>query len=367
MRRFIALLALPSFAAAPPANFTAHTIASDLRGGYQVVAADLNHDGRPDLIALASGMRELVWYENPGWQRHVLATGVNRMINCVVAGNEIVLASEFNNEAKNSPGVVSVLHPGADVTQPWTAMEIDRIPTSHRLRLAHPGGGRTIVINAALTAANTGGPDFRGPTPLVYYIPGEWKRREIGTIEGLVHGIFVTDWNRDQREDVLVAGFSGIQLFTAQKDGAWSMSRIAAGDPAPWPKAGSSDVTVGRLGKQRFLAAIEPWHGNQVAVYTEKGKQWVRRVIDTTLTDGHTIQSADFNGDGNDEIVAGFRGAPHSVYLYRESGGEWKRTVLDDGGMGAAACAVADLNGDGRQDIACIDGTRLKWYENAGK
>jgi len=367
MRRSIVLFALPLFAASPPASFTAHTIASDLRGGYQVVAADLNHDGRPDLIALGSGMRELVWYENPGWQRHVLASGVNRMINCVVAGNEIVLASEFNNEAKNSPGVISVLHPGADVTQPWTVTEIDRIPTSHRLRLAHPGGGRTIVINAALTAANTGSPDFRGPTPLVYYVPGEWKRHEIGTIEGLVHGILVTDWNRDQREDVLAAGFSGIQLFTAKKDGSWTMSRIAAGDPAPWPKAGSSDITVGHLAKQRFLAAIEPWHGSQVAVYTEKGKQWVRRVIDTTLTDGHTIQSADFNRDGNDEIVAGFRGAPHSVYLYTESGGEWKRTVLDDGGMGAAACAVVDLNGDGRQDIACIDGTRLKWYENAAK
>jgi hypothetical protein len=32
--------------------------------------------------------------------------------------------------------------------------------------------------------------------------------------------------------------------------------------------------------------------------------------------------------------------------------------------MAAAACAVADLNADGRPDIACIDSTRLKWYEN---
>jgi hypothetical protein len=363
MRRLLPLLALRLFAADPP-TFTPHTLASDLRGGYQVVAADLNHDGRPDLIALASGMRELVWFENPGWQRHVLATGVSRMINCVVAGDEIVLASEFNNEAKNSPGVVSVLRPGADVTQPWTVTEIDRIPTSHRLRLAHRGDGKLIVVNAALTAANTGAPDFRGATPLVYYIPGEWKRREIGSIEGLVHGIFVTDWNGDKRDDLLAAGFSGIQLFTAKKDGTWSMSQIATGDPAPWPKSGSSDVTVGHVGKQRFLAAIEPWHGNQVSVYTEHSGNWTRRVIDTGLTDGHTIQSADFDGDGNDEIIAGFRGAPHSVYLYRASGGEWTRSVLDDGGMGAAACAVVDLNGDGRPDIACIDGTRLKWYEN---
>src|SRR3954451_2110680 len=88
------LLALPLRAAAPPA-FTEHTIASDLKGGYQVVVADLNHDGRPDLIALASGLSELVWFENPGWHRHVLAANQSRMINCAVIGDEIVLASGF--------------------------------------------------------------------------------------------------------------------------------------------------------------------------------------------------------------------------------------------------------------------------------
>ena len=33
-------------------------------------------------------------------------------------------------------------------------------------------------------------------------------------------------------------------------------TEIAKGDPAPWPKSGSSDVSVGHLGKSRFLAAI---------------------------------------------------------------------------------------------------------------
>src|SRR5437667_11485245 len=92
----------PVSRSAPQARFVEHTIASDLRGGYQVVVADINHDGKPDLIALASGMKELVWFEGPGWQRHVLAAGQNRMINCAVIGNEVVLASEFSNAAKYS-------------------------------------------------------------------------------------------------------------------------------------------------------------------------------------------------------------------------------------------------------------------------
>ncbi|SVE55499.1 uncharacterized protein METZ01_LOCUS508353, partial [marine metagenome] len=44
-------------------TFAEHTIATDLSGGYQVVAADLNADGRTDLIALASRLSELIWFE----------------------------------------------------------------------------------------------------------------------------------------------------------------------------------------------------------------------------------------------------------------------------------------------------------------
>ncbi len=361
------LLSLPLLAAAP-AVFVEHTIASDLKGGYQVLAADLNHDGRPDLIALASGMSELVWYENPGWQRHVLAAGQKGMINCVVVGNEIVLASEFSMQAKDSAGVVSVLRPGDDPRLPWTVTEIDRLPTSHRLRTADiDGSGKLVVINAALTGASAAAPDYRDQTPLVYYIPGEWKRRAISTENsGVVHGIFVTDWDGNGRQGILSASFIGIHLFRYMKDARWTRTEVAKGDPTAWPKSGSSDIAVGYLGKTRFLAAIEPWHGNQVAVYTQRGAQWEREVIDTSLNDGHTIQVADLNGDGVPEIVAGFRGQPRSVYLYSHDAAakRWTRSDLDKGGMGAAACIVVDLNKDGRPDIACIDSTRLKWYES---
>jgi aldos-2-ulose dehydratase/isomerase family protein/VCBS repeat protein/FG-GAP repeat protein len=356
VKRALWMLALPALAAPP--NFVEHTIASDLRGGYQVVVADLNHDGKPDLIALASGMKDLVWFEAPGWQRHVLAAGQNRMINCAVIGDEIVLASEFSNEAKNSIGLVSVLRPGSDVREPWTATEIDRLPTSHRLRIADIfANGKPVVINAPLTAEDASGPEYRGQTPLVYYVPGEWKRKVISTENsGVVHGIFV-----EQNHCLLTASFTGIHEFCFAKDGTAKRKEIAKGDPAPWPKSGSSDVAVGHLGKARFLAAIEPWHGNQVVVYDDRGR---REVIDDSLVDGHTIQTGDFDDDGKDEIIAGFRGGSKSVFLYRFDGKAWTKSELDKGGMGAAACAIADLNGDGRLDVACIDGTRLKWYEN---
>lgn len=373
---FLLICALPAFGANAQVGFREHTIATGLKGGYQVVPFDVNHDGKIDLIALASGMTDLVWYENPTWERHVIASNLPHMINLAAWDTdgdgipEIVLAYEFSNEAKKSIGMVSLLTQGADPRDPWIVREIDRLPTSHRLRWADiDGSGKKVLVNAALTGANAGPPDFRDHTPLVYYRPGEWKRQTISDQnEGVVHGISILDWDGDGRDEILTASFLGIHLFKLGKDGQWSRTELAKGDPAPWPKSGSSDIGVGNTGGDRFLAAIEPWHGNQVVVYRKKGSGWKREVIDDSILDGHTIVTGDFEGRGTDQIVAGMRAAPKSVLLYRFEHGKWHRRTLDDGGMAAAACAVADLNGDGKPDIACIGSAtqNLKWYENLG-
>ncbi len=361
--------------AAPMLDFREHTIASDLKGGYQVVAADLNRDGRPDLIALASGMPELVWFENPGWQRHVIATGHSQMINLAVldAGPHpvIVLASEFSNDARKSTGIVSVLEPAGDVRKPWKATEIDRLPTSHRLLVADiDGTGRKVVVNAPLTGAQVVPPEYRGHVPLVYYRPRDWKRNLISEeIEGVMHGIHVIDWDGDGRDEILTASFLGIHLFGLEPGGSWVRSELAKGEPSPWPKSGSSDVAVGYLGPQRFLCAIEPWHGHQVAVYRRENGSWTRQVIDDSYVDGHIVRAADLDGDGRDEIIAGHRGNGGGIYIYVAAdteGARWQRHVLDQGKIAAASCAVVDLNSDGCPDLACIGSAsaNLKWYEN---
>lgn len=364
----------------PPARFLEHTITTDLRGGYQVVAADLNHDGKPDLIALASGMKELVWFENPGWQRHVLVGNLSGAINCAAWDTdgdgipEIALAHAFANDPGKSLGILSLLKHNGDPQQPWTMTEIDRLPASHRLRWANlDGSGKKVLINAPLAGAEVRPPDYKGKVPLVFYRPGVWKRELISDeLEGVLHGVFIADWDGDGRDDILTASFLGIDVFSLGKNNQWRRTKLSRGDPATWPASGSSEIAIGRWSKKRFLAAIEPWHGNQVVVYQQQKQTWQRQVIDATLNDGHTLLTADLNLDGKDEIIAGYRGQGRSVYVYSAEdakGSQWSRQVLDDGGIAAAGCAVADLNGDGKPDLACIGSAtaNLKWYENLGK
>jgi hypothetical protein len=263
--------------------------------------------------------------------------------------------------ASKSAGIVSVLRHGADPREPWQVKEIDRIPTAHRVRWADiDGTGHKIAVNAPLIGEKAVAPDYRDHVPLIFYHPGEWRREKIGDEnEGVMHGITVVRWGKDDRDSILSASFSGIHLH--RYDGSkWTRTEISKGSPSAWPKSGSSDVALGHDGKDRFLAAIEPWHGNQLATYREKNKAWVRTLLDDTLQDGHGVYTMDLDGDGRDEIISAARGNGVRIYW-----GNGKRQVLD-AQIASASCAVVDLNGDGRPDLACIGSAsaNLKWYEN---
>ncbi|HEX4949235.1 MAG TPA: VCBS repeat-containing protein, partial [Blastocatellia bacterium] len=243
----------------------------------------------------------------------------------------------------------------------------------HRLRFAEiDGSGKKVLVNAPLAGATVAPPEYKGNVPLVIYRPGAWQREIISTaLAGVLHGISIVDVDRDGREDILTASFVGVDVFRLGQDAKWLRTKLLAGDPAPWPKSGASEIAVGMLGKERFLTTIEPWHGHQVAVYRFGQTQWERLVIDDTLNDGHTLVTADLNRDGRDEIIAGMRGQGRrlSVYSFDTKAKKWQRQSLDEGGIAAAACAVADLNGDGKLDVACIGSAtaNLKWYENQGR
>lgn len=374
------------FAASLPAGetqFQEHVVEAKIPGGYSVLVADMNHDGKPDIIGLTQRITELAWYENPTWQRHVLVKDMQGLVNMAAADidgdgiPEIGLETGFSMIAAKSEGLVWFLHHNGDPRDLWKATKVDALITSHHIAWADiDGDGKKELINAPLIGAKALAPRYEDYVSLVYYRTDDWKRHVIDDqLYGVLHRVRPVHWENGKREQLLSAGFSGITLHEAHGSGdkiRWDNKLLSKGHEEPAPRAGTSDVRVGHLNKKRFLGAIEPWHGNEVVVYTEDSShKWNRHVIFSELSEGHEVVVADFNGDGLDDIAAGDRGKGSSVHVFYaqdDRGEKWTHQVIDHGGMAGSGCVAADINGDRKPDIVCIGSAtgNLKWYENLG-
>jgi hypothetical protein len=367
-------------------RFRDQVIEAKIPGGYAVLVTDLNKDGRPDVIGLTSRITELAWYENPTWQRHVMIKDQTGLVNLAahdLDGDgipELAIETEFSMVAAKSQGLVWILEHQGDPRQPWKSRKIDALITSHHVGWADiDGDGKKELINAPLI-----GPKGLAPTydqdlvPLVYYHASDWKRRVIDDqIHGVLHRLRPVGWEPGKREQILTASFDGIKLHSARGQGdkiRWENRLLSKGHEEAAPRAGASDVRLGRLPKRRFLASVEPWHGNEVVVYTEDAsRRWQRKVIFSELVEGHEVCVGDLNGDGREEVVAGDRargkpGSVHVFYAQDDQGAAWQHQLLDPQGMSGSGCAIVDLNGDRRLDLILIGSatSNLKWYENLG-
>jgi len=374
--------------ARPPvtAPFTIHRIANGIGQGYSLAVTDMNHDGKPDLVALGLTADAVTWYENPGWTPRVVITAKDApkpvyLDAADIDGDgvpEIVLAYRFNTDPHKDLGTVALLRPDGDPRAPWKIQRtIDNVPSDHRVRFADiEGTGKpAIVIAPILAGTATGFPDpDRNVTPLYVYRPENvWKRETISLENrGVTHGLNIQSLS-GAGEAVMTSGYSGTNIHEF-KNGKWVRTPLTPGLDAPWPGGGSSDVMFGHVGRSRFYVTIEPFHGKMVVAYLSDGKGgYIRQVIDDQLANGHALTLVDVDGDGTDEIVAGGNGSSQSMYFYKAvdaKGLKWTRFQMDDD-MAPAACQRVDLKGSGkRTDIVCLDMREpywLTWYEYTGK
>ncbi len=190
----------------------------------------------------------------------------------------------------------------------------------------------------------------------------------------VLHAIEVKDIDGDSYSDVFGASNLGVTQYWPKviRDDFvpdFATWYLAPGAPGESPKKGASEVHVGRLKDgRRFLSTVEPWHGTDVAIYLSDKPASItfgaRNVIDTSLKEGHALWVADVDGDGDDEVFAGYRGEGSSVLMYDFNGKTWDRSVVDNA-IAAQDLRGGDLDGDGTPDIVAVGGRtkNVVWYK----
>jgi hypothetical protein len=328
-----------------PFQFRPIEIATDLGVVYAITTADVNGDRKPDILAINNS--QVLWFENPSWTKHIVAERITKNDNVAIAPHDIdgdgrtdfALGADWQPTNTTSGGTLHWISNSGKVHN------IGEEPTLHRIRwIDVDGDRRPELVAVPLHGRGTKAPrwqDGPGARVLVYRIPKDpasqpWPLEVADQSLHIIHNFWPVG------REIWVASAEGVYALARAKNGEWSKRLLGEGSPG--------EIKTGSTGGKRNIATVEPWHGNSIVVYEEGTAPWKRAVIDTTVNQAHALGWGDFDGDGEDELVAGWRGKPWGLALYKRSGSQWKKFAVDDG-VAVEDLTVADLDGDRRPEI----------------
>jgi hypothetical protein len=278
--------------------------------------ADVNRDGRPDLVLLerpagGNGLGRLVWLEAPSWRNHLIDSGAD-FRDCLPATLD------------GRRGLL-VIHRYAQL----------------RFYLAPEAPG------------------------------GPWPYRELYSIytPSRQGGLLLADIDGDGREDIVAGNY---WLRSPERfDLSWRLFAINL-----WMETPDSSMSL--MAWARILEEASPqlvicqtdteearlaWF-SQPAPPTELWPEH-RLEGDLRLRRPGALAAGDLDGDGRDEIVVGERAGAGSrlIVFWNRGGGAFRPETLAQTG-GLAGLWLVDLDGDGDRDILAVGAANAGWWRN---
>ncbi len=377
-------IAAPALLAAPPA-FKPQTIDDAIQVGYGLAIGDVDGDGKADIML--ADKKDIVWYHNPSWQKHIIASRLTLNDNVCIAAKdldgdgkvEIAVGANWNpgnTISRVESGSIHYLIAPEDRTKRWKPVRLPGDPTTHRMHWVTPKNTPAQLVVLPLHGiGNKGGAGDNGVRVFAYEFPstavdqpGSWRMMLLDESLHKTHNFDVSG------QEMVVGGTEGLKILNPIHP---LQAEHWIGEPnKPLNSGGVGEVRWGPYPKNhgsedhRIFATIEPMHGNAVVVY---GPDKARVVLDESLSQGHALACGQFlrNSD-REQVVAGWRNPDSNekvgIRIYVWADDQWISHSVDDNTMACEDLKVADLNGDGRLDIIAAGRASrnvvIYWNEN---
>lgn len=267
----------------------------------------------------------------------------------------------FSN-ANGSGGWLGWMEGSKDTSKPWTVHIIaDSLEDGRRFAAGDldlgdfDNDGDVDVIGVVHPGEWT---DAGAPADIFWFENPTWKRRYVGQIPDALKDINVDDLDGDGRLDIVAMTFdeSIMTIFIQEAQGAFSVAQkfhitnlhegMATGDV-------NGDGRIDIVANGYFIVnpgsdISVPWKVLNIdPIWNNQDGDWSRNATKHACYD--------FDGDGDQEVIISHserRGYPVAIYdLKDENTNEWNKTILLDSLTAAHNLQVADFDLDGDADI----------------